>query len=139
MQAKLEYIKNNWLAIIVAITLIVLPLSLRFNLYLLFALGAIGIYSIVRKRRIRFNRPFELLSALFFALHLYHVFLDSNSAIAWFETEKKFSFLVLPLVLFNLPFKIKSEFHKITLLLFSYGLFLVGLFLLVNGILDWGR
>jgi len=137
MQTKRTYIKNNWVAIIVAITLIVLPLSLKFNLYLLFALGAIGVYSIARKRRMRFNRPFELLCALFFALHLYHVFLDSNSAIAWFETEKKFSFLVLPIVIFNLPFKIKSEFHKITLLLFSYGLFLVGLFLLVNGILDW--
>lgn len=137
MKKLIENIENNWVSVVVALTLIVLPLSLQFNLYLLISLGLIGVYSIYKKKRIRLNRPFEVLCGLFFLLHFAHLFVDSNVSLAWFETEKKLSFITLPLILLNLPFKVRGDFHRKSLLFFSYGLALVGVFLLLNGYINW--
>lgn len=104
----------------------------EFNALSIYLFCGFSLFFMIKQRSFRWKNGFVFLSILYFSLHLFHLFFDSNTAAAAFEVEKKLGFLVLPLFWFNLPVSHPQKVARRALNWFSQAMTFYGVFLLIN-------
>lgn len=111
--------------------LISLVLPSKFNAAFIYLFCGFSLFTLLKNKSFKWKNEFVFLSILFFFFHLFHYFFDDNVSNLFFEIEKKLGFIFLPLFWLNLPVTDRSEYKEKVLSLFSYGMNLFGLFLLL--------
>lgn len=102
-----------------------LPFSIKLNnaLIILCLLNWLIEGKVLRKTRLAFSNPVNLLMLAFFLVHVVSVLFSSNTAEAWAIAERRLPLIVFPLLVFNQ--NILNSFNKV-LLSFCAGVALAG-------------
>ena len=103
----------------------------KFNAVSIYLFCGFSLFSLIKNRSFNWKNEFVFLSLFFFLLHLFHYFFEDNVSNLFFEIEKKLGFIFLPLFWFNLPVTDRAAYQDKVLSLFSYGMNLFGVFLLI--------
>ncbi|BDS09652.1 sugar transferase [Aureispira anguillae] len=128
----LKKINREWAVTIgSALVFITLSLSSPLNVITLYSLGLYSLYQIVAKRKFQYYHEFSVLCLSFFLSHLLHYGIDFNLPTLSYELERKLPFLFLPVLWMNLAIKNIAQYRDRVFLLFSYGMNIIGAFLLL--------
>lgn len=111
--------------------LITLAFPIKVNALAVYLFCAIAGLLIIKSKALSWKNPFIVLCFMFFLLHVGHLFFADNTKMALFGVEKKLSFLLLPILWFNLPVSNPKLLISQTLKLFGYSMSFFGFGLLI--------
>ena len=125
--------KINLIPVLLSVFVLVsLVFPSKFNAVSIYLFCGYALFDMIRNKTFKWKNEFVLLTALFFFLHVFHCFSDSNVVRAIFEVEKKLAFLLLPFFWCNLIIQDRKLYAQKVLMWFVYAITAFGFFLIIN-------